>query len=117
MDQLPPVVAENIFAIVVALVAGLLILVSLRSSGKSGKPSTGAVGAPKVTKAKGAKPGASFTVEEVAEHNKAEDLWLIVDGKVYDVTNYYEGHPGGEDAMLRNAGTDVTKGFKGPQHP
>ena len=45
-----------------------------------------------------------------------QDVWLIIDGKVYDFTNYLEEHPGG-DAMLTDAGGDATKGFKGPQHP
>jgi len=57
-----------------------------------------------------------FTAAEVARHNTAADLWIILDGKVYDVTSYVEEHPGGE-AILRNAGRDSTKGFHGPQHP
>ena len=44
------------------------------------------------------------------------DLWVIIKGKVYDVTSYVDEHPGG-DAILRNAGRDSTEGFYGPQHP
>ncbi len=36
--------------------------------------------------------------------------------QVYDVTEYFDMHPGG-GAMLRNAGGDSTQGFFGPQHP
>ena len=43
-------------------------------------------------------------------------MWIIVDGKVYDVTEYVDIHPGG-DAILRNAGRDSSVGFHGPQHP
>lgn len=32
-----------------------------------------------------------------------EDIWLILDGKVYDLTEYLEEHPGGA-AMLKHAG-------------
>ena len=43
-------------------------------------------------------------------------MWIIIDGKVYDVTEYVDIHPGG-DAILRNAGGDSSVGFHGPQHP
>jgi cytochrome b involved in lipid metabolism len=57
-----------------------------------------------------------FTEEEVSKHNKRDDCWLIIDGKVYDVTKYIDEHVGG-DAILRNAGKDSSKGFHGDQHP
>ncbi|CAN0134569.1 unnamed protein product [Scytosiphon promiscuus] len=57
-----------------------------------------------------------FSAAEVARHSSEDDAWIIVDGKVYDVTPYLEAHPGG-DALLRNAGGDSTKGMHGPQHP
>jgi cytochrome b involved in lipid metabolism len=55
-------------------------------------------------------------VQEVAQHNKRNDCWIIVDGKVYDITTYVDDHVGG-DAILNNAGGDSTVGFHGPQHP
>lgn len=36
-----------------------------------------------------------FTREEVAKHNKAGDLWIVVDSKVYDVSRFADMHPGG----------------------
>jgi len=57
-----------------------------------------------------------YTEEEVAKHCSKEDVWIVVKGKVYDVSGYVEEHPGG-DAILKNAGKDATEGFHGPQHP
>jgi cytochrome b involved in lipid metabolism len=54
--------------------------------------------------------------KEVAQHNEIDDLWIIVDDKVYDVTKFVDKHPGGE-VIARNAGSDATRGFFGIQHP
>ncbi|KAN0027413.1 hypothetical protein ACTFIV_000696 [Dictyostelium citrinum] len=57
-----------------------------------------------------------YTAEEVSVHDKEDDLWLIIDKKVYDVTDYVDKHMGGL-AIMRNAGKDSTEGFNGEQHP
>ena len=49
-----------------------------------------------------------FTWQEVRQHNTAESLWVAVDGKVYDVTNFLESHPGGKEFLLLGAGRDLT---------
>ncbi|CAD5225963.1 unnamed protein product [Bursaphelenchus okinawaensis] len=49
----------------------------------------------------------TYTRSDVAKHNKEDDLWLIYNGKVYNMTSYYSQHPGG-DAMLHKAGKDVS---------
>jgi cytochrome b involved in lipid metabolism len=33
---------------------------------------------------------------ELAKHNKIDDAWLAIRGKVYNVTHYFSFHPGGE---------------------
>ena len=50
-----------------------------------------------------------YTVEEVARHCSPTDLWLTAHGKVYDVTEWVETHPGGAAALLRRAGRDATR--------
>jgi sterol-4alpha-carboxylate 3-dehydrogenase (decarboxylating) len=59
---------------------------------------------------------ASYTAGEVAAHNTLEDLWVVINGGVYDLTEYVDAHPGG-DKIAQHAGGDASEGFKGPQHP
>lgn len=35
-----------------------------------------------------------FTTSDVASHNKPGDLYIIVDGDVYDLTKFQDDHPG-----------------------
>ncbi len=65
---------------------------------------------------KDGKPLKRYTPEEVAKHNKEDDCWLIIKGKVYDVTDYVPQHKGGA-VIWKKAGQDNTEGFFGDQHP
>nr|XP_043618893.1 cytochrome b5 [Erigeron canadensis] len=57
-----------------------------------------------------------FTLKEVAEHNDPKDCWLIIHGKVYDVTKFLEDHPGGDDVLLSATGKDATNDFEDVGH-
>lgn len=52
-----------------------------------------------------------YTWEEVAKHNTAESAWVIVKGKVYDVTSWLDRHPGGKEMLLLCAGRECTELF------
>jgi len=36
-----------------------------------------------------------ISVEEISKHNTPEDCWIVVDGKVWDLTEFAPEHPGG----------------------
>lgn len=52
-----------------------------------------------------------ITAEELKEHNKPGDLWISIQGKVYDVSDWIKDHPGGDTPLLNLAGQDVTDAF------
>ena len=52
-----------------------------------------------------------ITPEELALHNKEDDCWLALFGKVYNVTPYMKFHPGGIDELMRGAGINSTDLF------
>ena len=37
---------------------------------------------------------AVYTKEDVAKHSTATDLWTVIDGDVYDLTEFADMHPG-----------------------
>ncbi|KAG8363292.1 hypothetical protein BUALT_Bualt19G0007000 [Buddleja alternifolia] len=52
-----------------------------------------------------------ITSDELKKHNKPDDLWLSIQGKVYNVTDWSKIHPGGDIPLLNLAGQDVTDAF------
>jgi alkylation response protein AidB-like acyl-CoA dehydrogenase len=56
-------------------------------------------------------PHATLTRKAVASHNNADDLWCIIDHKVYDLTDFVDAHPGGSVVLEQVAGTDATAAF------
>jgi hypothetical protein len=45
-----------------------------------------------------------ISLEEVKKHTSDKSCWLVVHGKVYDVTDFLEEHPGGYDIILTSTG-------------
>ncbi len=52
-----------------------------------------------------------FNIKEIAKHNSEKDCWLLINGKVYDVTGFEETHSGGK-AILEGCGKDATALFE-----
>ena len=42
--------------------------------------------------------GDLISVEEISKHNTPEDCWIVVDGKVWDITEFAPEHPGGGES-------------------
>jgi cytochrome b involved in lipid metabolism len=49
-----------------------------------------------------------ISIEEVEAANTAKKPWVAIRGKVYDLTNFVEKHPGGSDFVLASVGRDAT---------
>ncbi|EKG12199.1 Cytochrome b5 [Macrophomina phaseolina MS6] len=56
-------------------------------------------------------PHQVITRAEVAKHNTADDLWCIIDHRVYDLSDFLDAHPGGSVVLAQVAGTDATSAF------
>ncbi|KAM4094805.1 hypothetical protein ACB094_06G222300 [Castanea mollissima] len=57
-----------------------------------------------------------YTFEEVAKHNNKKTCWIIVSGKVYDITPFLEDHPGGDEVLISSTERDATDGFEFVNH-
>lgn len=52
-----------------------------------------------------------FTKEEVAQRNTASSCWTIINGDVYDLTQWISRHPGGAAAIKGLCGMDGSRSF------
>lgn len=57
-------------------------------------------------------PEDEYSLEEVAKHNKKEDLWIAVKGVVMNVTDWVDEHPGGPQALFSHMGKDASEEFE-----
>jgi L-lactate dehydrogenase (cytochrome) len=52
-----------------------------------------------------------ISINEISSHNKDTDCWIVVDGKVWDITNFAPEHPGGPGIIYKYAGRDATMAY------
>jgi len=55
--------------------------------------------------------GSKYTPDEIKNHDKIGDCWIIIEKKVYDITTFLGDHPGGYNVLLDVAGDDATESF------
>uniref|UniRef100_A0A9J7YZR3 Fatty acid desaturase 2 n=2 Tax=Cyprinus carpio TaxID=7962 RepID=A0A9J7YZR3_CYPCA len=53
----------------------------------------------------------TYTWEEVQKHTKSGDQWIVVERKVYNVSQWVKRHPGGLRIIGHYAGEDATDAF------
>ena len=96
------------------LVIALFLLTSISPAYGAGSSGGGSAPAPAAAP-KAASTNLPLTADEVKRHNVATDCWSIIDGDVYDLTNWVYSHPGGSARITAICGRDGTSNFMG-QH-
>jgi L-lactate dehydrogenase (cytochrome) len=44
------------------------------------------------------------SLDDLKQHNTANDCWIAVHSKVWDITHFINEHPGGPEGMLSKSG-------------
>ncbi|KAJ6652495.1 hypothetical protein lerEdw1_011465 [Lerista edwardsae] len=60
--------------------------------------------------------GRYITLAEVEKRNTDKETWIVLHGRVYDITSFLGEHPGGEEVLLEQAGRDATESFEDVGH-
>eukprot|EP00943_MAST-04B_sp_MAST-4B-sp1_P009628 g9628.t1 len=55
-----------------------------------------------------------YTWQDIAKHMESSGLdnWLVIDGIVYDVTDWVKEHPGGKQPLINWSANDASKRFR-----
>uniref|UniRef100_A0A0A9WVI7 Cytochrome b5 n=2 Tax=Lygus hesperus TaxID=30085 RepID=A0A0A9WVI7_LYGHE len=57
-----------------------------------------------------------FRLEEVKQNKNSKSTWVIIHNSVYNVTEFLNEHPGGEEVLLEQAGRDASEAFEDVGH-
>ena len=52
-----------------------------------------------------------YTLQDVQKHNKNNDCWTVVEGKIYDMSDFASLHSGWPDSITSICGKDGTSMF------
>lgn len=99
-----------IFGVVVtAILTAGLVFYQNSKSGYGGEQ--GSLVAGEINKIISSGKSIILDMTEISKHNKSSDCWMLISGKVYDVTSYFGSHPGGNSTMSPTCGTDATAAY------
>ena len=51
----------------------------------------------------------TYTRQDVANHASPSDGWIVIDAEVYDISNFYDLHPGGANVLTQYLGVCLLK--------
>ncbi|EXJ87192.1 cytochrome-b5 reductase [Capronia epimyces CBS 606.96] len=57
-----------------------------------------------------------LTYADVEAHTGRHDLWVIIHGKVLDLSKFVDEHPGGEEVLVDQGGKDASDAFEDVGH-
>jgi len=95
--------------VVVLVVAGLLLM----NSGVLNKldMDSDMVNQNSETKSNNLEVKGPYTLSEVSSHNSESDCWSAINGKVYNLTDWINKHPGGSERIIGICGIDGSSAF------
>lgn len=82
-----------------AAVAMLLALDAMRPEAPATRPET-------------QPPETTYTLAEIARHDRAGDCWMAIEGGVFDITGYIPRHPAPADVIVAWCGREATEGMR-----
>lgn len=56
-------------------------------------------------------PPSTHSWQEVSLHSHIENGWIVLEGKIFDISEFLRFHPGGADELVPYLGKDATKAF------
>ena len=56
--------------------------------------------------------GEALSLEQLAAHDREDDCWMAIEGKVYDLTAYLPNHPTPAAILVPWCGREATEGMR-----
>ena len=107
LDTKPRSVYKRITGVLVVIVSVAAITATVLA-GHSGAQSVWEMNAETTTDISST---GTITIKEVAQHSTAADCWSVVNGNVYDLTQWINEHPGGSGPVESMCGIDASTPF------